>query len=579
MKFSIVIPNVTKTAQKLTLLDGCLSSFMKHHLNSEYLQEVIVVDDGSDARFMSELDSIVSKNSVTKFIKREGNGGFSRAVNDGIRAAVGDAVILVNNDLTFTQEVLSFFDKDFASDPDVGVIGGLLFYPNGTIQHGGIMRIGNAFTHIGWHKTLSGAPYVEGKKFLIGVTGALFGISRSAIERVGLFDETFFLASEDTQYCLRTWLSGLKVLFDSSIRAVHVEGGTRGASDMDKLSQSLHTRNWYIQEMKTKATFLNWLKTIRLDDIDRKVAEAVGKQTVEVVRSNSLQKVDNPKSIGLVRSGAMGDVMMATPIVRELKRRYPSVNIVFATQCPDALRGNPDISAIVANKNELANMVSMVFDLDLAYENRPKSHIVDAYADVVFGERIDNKLMHLESNHNDFAVAHANMGGHVNFERDRVVAIHQAVSWANRTWPKPYWDHVVLDLTSRGYKVVVLGRGGDYRANMVAGVVNLVDRLTIPQVREVLKRSKLFIGPDSGLMHVAQTTNVPVIGLFTVANPEYRITRREHFTAMIPKSNCRFCLHEEKPPVTFVGCKIGTMQCVREITPVEVLSAAYKILR
>lgn len=571
MKFSIIIPNVTKNESKLKLLDNCLASFFLHHSNSEFLQEVIVVDDGSDQVFVPRIIDMCSKYGAKNILKDK-NEGFSKAVNTGIRASSGDAVILVNNDLSFSKEVLSFFDRDF-KDESVGVIGGLLFYPNGTIQHGGIARLGTGFTHIGWHKTYDRAPEVQRKRFLIGVTGAIFGISKKAIDKIGLFDESFFLASEDTQYCLRCWQNDMKVLYDPDIVATHIEGGTRGASDTEKMTQSIDTRNWYIQEMKTKTIFLNWLKKVDLIDIDRKVMSASYKQT-EIRQSASSQV--SSEWIGIRRSGALGDVIMATPIVRALKKKYPKSKIMFATQCPDAIRGNPYIDEITSSLDILMSRTDCIYDLDLAYENRPKMNIVDAYSDVVFGHPSEDKRMDLQSGEIDFAMAHAQAAGQINFERDKVVVLHQAVSWANRTWPIQYWEHVVRHFTSKGFKIVNVGRGGDHKSSPMAGVVNLIDKLSIPQVREIIKRAKVFVGVDSGILHVAQTTNTPIVGIFTVANPDYRITRLENFFSMVPKSSCRFCLHEEKPPVTFVGCKIGTMQCIKEITPIDVISCIEK---
>jgi ADP-heptose:LPS heptosyltransferase len=372
------------------------------------------------------------------------------------------------------------------------------------------------------------------------------------------------------------------VLYDPLIKAIHVEGGTRGASDIEKQSQSIHTRNWFIQEMKTKATFINWLKSVNMGEIDRRVHEDNLKPIQVDLPWLKFQKQNinkNVQLIGIRRSGALGDVMMATPIIRELKKRYPDSKIVFATQCPDALLNNEQVDQVVSSLNELLNMTPIVYDLDLAYENRPRMNIVDAYSEVVFGEQIEDKSLYLVSKQADFDRAILSVGTHVNFDRDKTVVIHQAVSWANRTWPKPYWDQVVQNLASRGYKVLIVGRGGDFQSDMIAGVVNLVNKLSVPQVREVIKRSKLFIGTDSGMLHVAQSTDTPIVGMFTVANPDYRITRKHKVTVMTPKSECRFCLHDEKPPVTFVGCRVGTLQCLKEITPTEVISSAIKMIQ
>jgi ADP-heptose:LPS heptosyltransferase len=166
----------------------------------------------------------------------------------------------------------------------------------------------------------------------------------------------------------------------------------------------------------------------------------------------------------------------------------------------------------------------------------------------------------------------------VNFGKDRVVVLHMAISWANRTWPRPYWLEVSRNLSSRGYKVITVGKGADYRSDLYQNVINMVDRFTISETRELIKNASVFCGMDSGLLHVAQTTGVPIVGIFTVANPKYRIyPRKERTVAVVPKSDCRFCLHEQKAPVTFVGCKFNTNACLQDITPAIVIDAIKEV--
>lgn len=581
MKFSIVIPNITKNEEKLKLLSSCLSSFFDYHKGSQFLEEVIIVDDGSSKSYQDRI-KLISDSYGVKLIAKEKNEGFSTTVNAGIKLANGDIVLLVNNDISFTQDVLSAFNEAFEKDQKIGIVGSLLFYPNGTIQHGGILRMGHAFTHAGWHKQYAHAPETHHLKYMIGVTGAMFGIRQTMIHDIGMFDETFFMACEDTQFCIRAWQGGWKVLYEPKIKAIHIEGGTRGASTHEKLSASIDTRNWYIQELKTNEKFLNWLKTIDLKEIDRRVSEAnlVKQEDVKIepieqkqtVVENLLPKVGS-KIIGIRRTGALGDVLMATPVIKELKRRYPNSYIMMATHCPDAVNGNQNISRIVREISEIQKETDIIYDLDMAYEMNPKMSVVDAYSKVVFGHPLSDRFLELSSGIEHFQQIMPLISTSVNFDRDKIVVVHMAVSWANRTWPKEYWASVVKNLATRGYKILVVGRGGDFRSELISGVINLVDRLSIPQVREIIKRANVFIGPDSGLMHVAQTTQTPIVGLFTVANPDYRVTRPNNFTPLIPKSTCKFCLHDEKPPVTFVGCRVGTLQCLKEITPAEIIKA------
>jgi len=610
MKFSVVIPNVTKKLDKFHLLKACLESFRQYHGMNH---EVIVVDDCSNKEFIPMLEDLCLRHEAILILKDK-NEGFSKTVNVGIKKSTGDIVFLLNNDVVFQKPVLPEIEQSFLMDEKIGVVGCLLFYPNGTIQHGGIARMGYQFTHLGWHRHPSSTPDIFQEKYLIGVTGAAFAIRRTAIDEIGYFDEDFFLACEDTQYCLRAWQKDWKVFYNPKAQAIHIEGGTRGSTDQQKLSQSIDTRNWYLAELKTSEKFQKWIKAINLHEIDRRVNEAnierstgvknitsiISKPSSDVsgnkdlvhsephkieikqINSEKIESSDateKTKIIGVRRTGAFGDVLMATPIIRRLKKKYPNAEIWVSTVTPDAVIANQYVSNIVHNVDQLRSVTDVIYDLDLAYENNPKMHTTDAYSRVVFGCDEEDKRIDLVSNQLDFDNAFKFIHGSVNFERDKVVVLHMASSWPNRTWPKNYWSTVVKTLSTRGYKVLIVGRGGDLKADMIAGVVNLVDRLKIREVREVIKKSHIFIGMDSGLFHVAQSTETPTIGLFTVANPEFRVSRPKNTYALIPSVSCKFCLHDEKPPVTYVGCKINTMQCLTDITPNAVINTVDDIFR
>lgn len=592
MKFSLVIP----TVKQITMLFECIESFMRHHGRDH---EIIIVDDGSD---QGTQHIIKSRGEALgcKVILNEKNSGFPTTVNKGIRASSGDIVIAVNNDILFTRPILKYIEQDFNRDEKIGIVGALLFYPNGLIQHGGIFKHGRAFGHRGLRKRYEQAPECQTGKYLIGVTGALFAMRRSCLDQVGMFKEEFFLAAEDTELCLRTWNNNWRVFYDPRIQAIHKEGETRGN---DHASKVIKGKDWYKKEMQTEAKFQGILQVMEqkgeVIQIERKVNEAnlnnlhhhisddpyiddpnieiepIVKEEVKELRSQHLHETTNHKAsiIGVNRAGAFGDVLMATPIIREIKRRHPNSEIWVSTHCPDAVVRNKNVSRVLKHKNELMQFTDVIYDLDMVYENNPKKLTVDAYSEAAFGSLLEDKSIDLHSDNTDFQGLFPHIAGTISFERDKVIVVHMGVGWENRTWPRPNWISVVRGLSTRGYKVVVVGKGSDYKSDLLAGVLNLNDKLTIPQIRELIKRSSVFCGMDSGILHVAQSTNTPIVSLFTVANPEYRMVRKNKVINLIPKSDCKFCLHEMPPPVTFVSCRFGHKNCLKEITPQEVLQA------
>lgn len=581
MKMTIVIPAYTKTQKQFQMLfTDCIDSFIKHH-GADH--EIIVVEDAGPMSAAVEAECV---NRGIRSIINEVNCGFSKSVNKGIRESNSEIVVLVNNDVQFTQRIDQQLEASFASNERIGIVGALLLYPHGTIQHGGIMMVGRGFTHRGWHKTLGQSPEVHVPGFMIGVTGALFAMRRQMFEEIGLLKEDYFLSCEDTEYCLRAWTRDWLVYYNPDVRAIHAEGTTRGRTDMDKIQ---HHRTWYQKEMETWGKFQKDLVGYDLNKIQAKMQKAnidVGGGGMTEMGADrmvfeggavgsSLEK--KPETILVRRTGAFGDVLMATPVIRELKKQYPGSQIIFATICPDALKFNPNISQIVRGPDGIK--VDRFYDLDMAYEMRPKMPVWQAYSQAVFGTTTIDPALDLHSSVVDGDTLRKKLGS-ISLEKDKVAVFHMGVSWGNRTWMRNRWLEVVGKMSAAGFKVIVVGKGADFRAEMAPGVLNLVDYLGIGEIRELCRSASVFAGVDSGILHVAQTTDIPIVGLFTVANPVNRIVPRSSRTiALIPRSECRFCLHEQTPPVTYVECKYGDNHCLIEITSDDVVKAMLEIAK
>jgi len=251
------------------MLIECIASFQKHHGKDH---EIIVVEDGSDSGTQLLVKSRCEALGCKVLLSKE-NRGFSKSMNWGIREASGDVIISVNNDVLFTKPILHYIMQDFERDPKVGIIGALLYYSNGVIQHGGIFRNGFSFGHRGYQKRYENAPEVHTHKYLIGVTGAVYAMRRGMFEDVGLFDEDYFISCDDTQYCIRAWEKGWRSLFDPRVEAIHKEGETRGR---DFSSKMMKGRDWFIKENKVQKMFFDWLQRPGrdLNAVDRLVNEA-----------------------------------------------------------------------------------------------------------------------------------------------------------------------------------------------------------------------------------------------------------------------------------------------------------------
>jgi len=256
MKYSFVIP----TYRDSVLTRQCLKSLRRFHPDGQ----VIVVDDGSPDFSFVDLVDACEKNRSELILKKE-NGGFAKTVNTGIKASMGDIVILVNNDIIFTKPLTDKLDEIFAMDSQIGIVGCLLEYPFGNIQHGGVQRIGKTdyFQHADAGKAMYCAREAKQSKYRIAVTGALFAINVEMIKDIGLLSEDYGMAYEDVEYCLRAWFRGWRVYYSAGISAIHAEGVTRGTNPEEKKKKG----SWNAEE-KSMRQYRKDIKKYNLDGME-----------------------------------------------------------------------------------------------------------------------------------------------------------------------------------------------------------------------------------------------------------------------------------------------------------------------
>jgi GT2 family glycosyltransferase len=232
---TVVIPTINDAQ----LVVQCISS-CRQFLPAGVEVEFIVVDDGTrDGSVLEELQRASHELSFQLLYNYQ-NLGFSATVNHGMRHARGRYIVLCNNDVIFFQPWLEVIAKAFDADPDLGVLGARLLYPNGTIQHAGVDKV---VGQLRWHHAYGGwpgdHPRVRQSRYVWSVTGALFVLRRELLRQLGGFSTAYATAYEDLDYCLHAWSAGRRVGYCAELAAYHREGGTRGATVDQKQARPL----------------------------------------------------------------------------------------------------------------------------------------------------------------------------------------------------------------------------------------------------------------------------------------------------------------------------------------------------
>lgn len=198
--------------------------------NTEYPRyKIIVVDNGSTdgtSEYLQSRDDI-------NLIRNHENAGFAKACNQAAAGSRAEVLVFLNNDTEVRKGWLTELVKTM-SDPSVSIAGSKLLYPDGTIQHAGVVF--DKRDRIGYH-LYCGQPgeayYTARERDFKAVTGACMMVRRDDFSRAGGFDESYVNGREDIDLCLKVHRSGGRIVYNPRSVVVHYESKTAGRKDRD----------------------------------------------------------------------------------------------------------------------------------------------------------------------------------------------------------------------------------------------------------------------------------------------------------------------------------------------------------
>ena len=223
---SLVVPSYND----YEILKDCVASISKTVAPDRY--DLFIIDDYCTKESKTYLREFENKN--THVIYRKQNGGFSKAVSTGFKAALKKFprrdVVLINSDIVAHDDWLAGLQYGaYNHHKNVGIVGPKLLYPDGRIQSAGSYRNTEApewFDHYYRFQQRDYGP-ANVPQYCIGVTGACMYIKNSTIKAIGILDEKFPFAFEDVDYCLRAWQSGIRTLYYPAAELTHMESASR----------------------------------------------------------------------------------------------------------------------------------------------------------------------------------------------------------------------------------------------------------------------------------------------------------------------------------------------------------------
>ena len=262
----------------------------------------------------------------------------------------------------------------------------------------------------------------------------------------------------------------------------------------------------------------------------------------------------------------MGDEIMALPLFPALKDKYPGSALFVHSRYPDLFLNNPYLDGINPQEDHFFDRL-----FDIRRDSKPVPRL--QYWEALLGLTLKDKqprLFFSEAERQAIRSARTRLGS------GPVLAISAGASWHCKKWNPDYFRALGNQLLKKfpNLRIFELGKNCPW---MGLGE-NLIDRTGVREAALRLAGCDLFLGNDSGLMHLAAAAGIPAIGLFGPVDPNPLVGSNARIYSMPANVDCRGCWTSGtmKIPDT---CPLGEPVCMDSIRPAEVFDKVLEILR
>ena len=374
---------------------------------------------------------------------------------------------------------------------------------------------------------------------------------------------------------------------------------------------------------------LECMSLIQVEDVLREVGSIIA----EGIRPTVFSEKDDFKRILIVRTDRIGDVLLSTPVIEELRRAYPNAYIAMMTSpyAKEVVSGNPYLDEVIVydkDKRQRSwrsslkfsrNLKKKRFDAAIILHPTNRVHLVTFFAGIpkrvglnrklgfLLTDRIEHtkqlgekheieynldilRYMGIEPKDNRLFMpikpteekwAESIFRSENIKPADKVLAVHPGASCPSKVWPSQRFAQAADRLIDKyGFKVILISGPKDVKltqdviSHMRHPAVNLAGKTSVSQLASVLKRCRLFISNDSGPVHIASALDVPVISIFgrnqKGLSPDRWAPLGKNAKALHKDVGCVECLAH--------NC-VKDFICLKAITVEDVIQAADALLK
>ena len=330
----------------------------------------------------------------------------------------------------------------------------------------------------------------------------------------------------------------------------------------------------------------------------------------------------------LIRLRRIGDVILTTPAISALREGIPAASISYIVEKPfkDLVEGNPDLDkvSVLEKKQSLGEFFKLIrlirrnkYDVVLDFHGGPRASLITllSRSKLKVGYRIKYKsfIYHLKLPRSPKEGYFHSVENHINLVKalgldikpipplylpqakktevekvkkfigknalggHKIITLHISAGNEFRNWGVDNLIQLTNLLAQRpDVKVILIGTSEDQKAEeeilkkSKASLLSLVGRLNLREVKELISHSSLFMGPDSGPMHIAASTSTPIVALFGPTLPAHFAPWQTKAFMIEKELDCRPCRQR--------NCIYEDFRCLRSINPETVYQACLRFI-
>lgn len=551
----VVVATLTWNQKEEVL--ACLETLVKLDYPN---YEIVVIDNGStDGTF----ETVRKEYPQVHLVRHEENLGCAEGVNGEIRYALqagADYLFIIANDATVEPTTLSELVRVAEKNQGIGMVHPKVYYSsdrNRIWYARGAKMDWLRGRFYGFIQNVEDDGSFDEEEEADFFPGGFSLVRMEAVKKAGFLDPYYFIFLDDADWSLRIHEAGYTGRYTPRAHAWHKPSSSVGVGSESFYYYRTRNRLYFMRRHAPKACLLFFplffffelfFETLPTLFLSKQKAQMRGvlwgvfdflrgkrgprdfSQKRERTNLQSSRRPFNFKKEIRLRVHIrwnIGDEVIVLPVYEALKKKYPESLIEAQVRYPELVKGNPHVDFV--NEGE---KFDPDLTLDLHRERRSQARM-DFIRDVAGVSTWGAPRVYLEKDELETVQKKWRL------QKDSLrIAISPAARWFARRWPAKNWGELGESLI-RLYDAQLFVLGKEEEPLPVG--VNLIGQTELREAASLLNQCHLFVGCDSGLVHLSVAVGTPTVGLFGPLNPSLLIPPLPHFFPVWSEVECRGC--------------------------------------